>query len=694
MSKWSESLSSVPGVGSRTENLLQEMGLTNFLDVLFHLPIRYQDRTRITPIAQLKEGSHALIEGQISSATITPGKRPNLLCRLQDDTGMVHLRFFHFTAAQKQQLSRGGRYRCFGEVRPAFRQYGFEMIHPEYRQCDAGGSLNLEKTLTPLYSTVQGITQNLLRRLTDHALKIAAEGVSELELLPDSLLSEIQYPDLLQALSFVHRPPVDAPVDSLLNRQHPMQKRLAFEELVAHQISLQKTRLQARRFQAQVFTSGDDLKAQFLKNLGFPLTAAQTRVITEIEADLSLSYPMMRLLQGDVGSGKTVVAALAMLRAVASGFQAALIAPTELLAEQHHENFRRWCEPLNISLCYLGGKQTHAERASLLNQIETGQCQIIIGTHALFQHKVNYDKLCLLVIDEQHRFGVSQRLALREKGDKAGYHPHQLLMSATPIPRTLAMTAYADLAVSTLDELPPGRQAVNTALISSKKRQQVIERVRAVCLQKKQVYWVCTLITESEALQCQTAENTLQELQRDLPDLKMGLVHSRLSPETKMTEMKAFKKGEIDILVATTVIEVGVDVPNASLMIVENPERLGLSQLHQLRGRVGRGSLQSYCVLLFQEPLSALAQQRLQVMRNTRDGFVIAQEDLKIRGPGEVLGTRQSGILRFKIADLLRDQHLLPQVQWIGAQLINQFPEKADALVDRWLRHGQQYIYA
>ncbi|MBS0350302.1 MAG: ATP-dependent DNA helicase RecG [Proteobacteria bacterium] len=689
-----QSLSSLSGVGPRINNLLHEMGLEHLLDVLFHLPIRYQDRTRITPIAQLQQGSQVLIEGEICSATITPGKRPNLLCCLQDDTGMIHLRFFHFTASQKQQLSRGGHYRCFGEVRSAFRQYGFEMIHPEYRPSEKGSLLGLEKTLTPLYPTVQGVNQSLLRRLTDHALKMAAECAHELELIPHALLDKIQYPELLQALFFVHRPPVDAPVDLLLNRQHPMQKRLAFEELVAHQISLQRTRLQARSIKAQALTATSDLKAEFLKNLGFALTNAQVRVLNEIAADLSLNYPMMRLLQGDVGSGKTVIAAMVMLHAVANDVQAALIAPTELLAEQHYENLRRWFEPLAISIGYLGGKQSSSIKTQMLHQIATGQCQIIIGTHALFQNKVQYHRLSLVVIDEQHRFGVGQRLSLRQKGDKLGYQPHQLLMSATPIPRTLAMTAYADLAVSTLDELPPGRQVVHTALISSKKRQHVIERVRAVCLQKRQVYWVCTLINESEALQCQAAENTLQELQNDLPELKMSLVHSRLSPDIKLATMKAFKNGEIDILVATTVIEVGVDVPNASLMIIENPERLGLSQLHQLRGRVGRGSLQSFCVLLYQEPLSVLARQRLQVLKNIQDGFQIAQEDLKIRGPGEVLGTRQSGILKFRIADLLRDQNLLPQVQFVSTKLITDLPEKADALVDRWIHQGQKYIFA
>ncbi len=689
-----DSLNGLSGVGPRILQLLQQLGLETVQDLLFHLPSRYQDRTRITPIAALREGSHALMEGDISAVTVSPGRRATLVCQLSDATGVIYLRFFHFTAAQKQQLSLGGRYRCFGEVRRAFRNYGLEVIHPEYRQLHAADELGLDQHLTPVYPTTQGVSQLLLRRLTEQALQSLPVNSRELELLPSALLSEFQLTDLISALSFVHRPPPDADVDLLLRNEHPMQKRLAFEELIAHQLSLQKSRVQARRQNAIALLNADSLRAQLLAHLGFALTKAQQRVIEEIDLDLSKPHPMLRLLQGDVGSGKTVVAAMVMLRAIAHGAQAALTAPTELLAEQHFQNFCRWFEPLGIPIAYLGGKQSVAVRTKVLDQIASGAAPIIIGTHALFQEKVQYAQLTMLVIDEQHRFGVNQRLALREKGEIAGCHPHQLIMSATPIPRTLAMAAYADLDISTIDELPPGRKPIITVLISNKRRAQVIERMRLACQQHKQVYWVCTLIEESEVLQCQAAEKTALELRAMLPELKIGLVHSRLSPEEKTAQMQAFKNGSLELLIATTVIEVGVDVPNATLMIIENPERLGLSQLHQLRGRVGRGAEESFCVLLFQEPLPPVAQQRLQVMRSTHDGFVIAREDLAIRGPGEVLGTRQAGVVKFKIADLMRDQNLLPQVQSASRWLAEQCPEQADALIFRWIRNGHQYVHA
>lgn len=681
------------GAGPRTLELLQQIGLETIQDLLFHLPSKYQDRTRIKPIADIHEGDHALIEGEMSSVTVSPGKKTSLLCQLSDTSGSIYLRFFHFSAAQKSQLARGVKLRCFGEARRAFRHYGLEMIHPEYRQILNAHELPIDCYLTPVYPTTQGLSQHLLRRLIDQSLHRLSLCEKNLELLPETILSPFKFPDLISALKYVHRPPPEAEVDLLLQGEHPMQKRLAFEELIAQQLVLQQSRWQARKENAAVLTRGADLREQFLKQLGFSLTTAQQRVIAEIDQDLSQPHPMMRLLQGDVGSGKTVVAAMAIARAVAESSQAVLTAPTELLAEQHAQNFLRWFEPLGISVDYLGGKQAKGLRKKILDKIASGATQIVVGTHALFQESVQYARLNLLVIDEQHRFGVNQRLALREKGYFNGCYPHQLIMSATPIPRTLAMAAYADLDISVIDELPPGRKPVVTALISNQRRLEVIHRVHTVCSQQKQVYWVCTLITDSEVLQCQAAEETWQELKKLLPELNIGLVHSRIRAEEKNAQMQAFKEGRIHLLVATTVIEVGVDVPNASLMIIENPERLGLSQLHQLRGRVGRGAAESFCVLLFQDPLSALARERLQVMRKTHDGFVIAREDLAIRGPGEVLGVRQSGLVRLKIADLTRDQPLLPHANSAAQYLLKEFPQCVQPLIHRWMRHTQEYAH-
>lgn len=687
-----DSLSVLSGVGPRIRELLKQMGLETLQDLLFHLPSRYQDRTRITPIAALREGDHALIEGEIRTVMVNPGSRVSLLCQLSDATGSLYLRFFHFSAQQKNQLSVGVRLRCFGEARRAFRHYGLEIIHPEYRPLHHMHELPIDQHLSPIYPTIQGLSQNLWRRLIDQALQSLQSSTHPLELLPEPLLSQFQQSDLISALCYVHRPPPDANVDLLLQGKHPMQKRLAFEELMAHQLILQQSRHAARAQRAVPLPDTQDLKQALMVHLGFALTQAQQRVIAEIERDLSQNCPMLRLLQGDVGSGKTVVAAMVMLRAVAHHAQTVITAPTELLAEQHYQTFSRWFGALGIRVIYLGGKQTAALRRKALTEIASGEAQVVVGTHALFQENVQYAHLALLVVDEQHRFGVNQRLALREKGEKNGVFPHQLMMSATPIPRTLAMAAYADLDMSTIDELPPGRKPVVTALVANQRRQQVIERVRLACQNQKQVYWVCTLIEDSEVLQCQAAEETAEELKKQLPELTIGLVHRRLNSDKKMAQMQAFKEGQINLLVATTVIEVGVDVPRASLMIIENPERLGLSQLHQLRGRVGRGAAESFCVLLFQEPLSALARQRLQVMRDTQDGFIIAQEDLDIRGPGEVLGTRQSGLAHLKMADLARDQDLLPSVQAATHWLLQHAPQQIPALTLRWLRHAQQFV--
>lgn len=688
-----ESLLSLSGVGPRVFQLLKKLQLTTLQDLLFHLPSRYQNRSRITPIHSLKEGDWALIEGEIKSVSFTKGKRTSLLCQLKDLTGSIQLRFFYFTAQQKNQLSIGAKLRCFGEIRRSFGSYGFEMIHPEYRHFGEFEQLPIEQSLTPIYPATEGLSQTLLRRLTAQALEqLKKHPQSFLELLPNTLLSRFHLSAVSDALWFVHRPPVDANVDLLLSGQHPAQRRLIFEELLAHQVSLTYSRLQSHGIQAIPLASDDAVRKKFLTHLSFELTAAQNKVIAEIDQDLNRPYPMLRLLQGDVGAGKTVVAAMAILNAVSQNTQAVLTAPTEILAEQHFQLFTRWFEPLGIQVCCLTGKHKSAVRKHILQEIADGQAQVIIGTHALFQEKVNYHRLALIVVDEQQRFGVNQRLALRAKGANNNFLPHQLIMSATPIPRTLAMAAYSDLDISTIDQLPPGRKPIVTVLISDQKRPQVIERVRLACRDKKQIYWVCTLIEDSEILQCRAAEQTTKELQQLLPELSIGLVHSRLAAEQKSELMTAFKQGEIDLLVATTVIEVGVDVPNASLMIIENPERLGLSQLHQLRGRIGRGDRESFCVLLYQEPLSAIARQRLQIIRDTQNGFIIAQEDLAIRGPGEVLGTRQSGILRYRLADLQRDHDLLPQVQQAAEWVVHENPQLINPLIFRWARAADQFI--
>lgn len=687
----SSPLNCLNGVGPRIDLLLKQLGLETIQDLLFHLPHRYEDRTRITPIAALQEGNISLIEGEIRSVLVSPGRKVSLLCQLADSSGSMYLRFFHFSASQKQQLMIGTRWRCFGEIRRAFRHFSWEMIHPEYRQIFQAQEIAIENKLTPVYPTTQGLSQQLLRKLTEQALGVLQHAANSLELIPELCLTPQRFCSLVAALQYVHRPPADAEVDLLLRGEHPMQQRLAFEELVAHQLSLQKLRYSHRNHHSVQLAVANQLRVKFQSNLGFAMTNAQKRVIAEIDNDLAQAAPMLRLLQGDVGAGKTAVAAMVMLNAVAENFQTALCAPTEILAEQHFQQFSRWFMPLGIEVGFLAGKQTAKKRREMQEKIAAGTIAVIVGTHALFQEQVQYARLALLVVDEQHRFGVNQRWSFREKGSYAGQYPHQLIMSATPIPRTLTMAAYADLDISIIDELPPGRTPVVTVLVSQSRRPEVIERVRIVSRSGNQVYWVCTLIEDSEVLQCQAAERTAAELQKLLPELRIGLVHSRLPHDLRTQQMQEFKANGIQVLVATTVIEVGVDVPNANLMIIENPERLGLSQLHQLRGRVGRGAVASYCVLLFQEPLSHLAQQRLQIMRKTHDGFIIAQEDLALRGPGEVLGTRQSGLAKLKMADLGRDQHLLPQAQAAGQYMLKNCPQQAQALIDRWLSQVDHY---
>ncbi|WP_311968439.1 ATP-dependent DNA helicase RecG [Pseudomonas baltica] len=686
------SVTALKGVGEAMAEKLAKVGLENLQDVLFHLPLRYQDRTRVVPIGALRPGQDAVIEGVVSGADVSMGKRRSLLVRLGDGTGSLSLRFYHFSNAQKEALKRGTHLRCYGEARPGAS--GLEIYHPEYRALTGDEQIPVEQNLTPIYPTTEGLTQARLRQLSQQALSMLGPR-SLPDWLPQELARDYQLAPLDDAIRYLHHPPPDADLEELALGHHWAQHRLAFEELLTHQLSQQRLRESLKSQRAPALPVASRLPAQYLANLGFTPTGAQQRVGKEIAYDLSQPEPMLRLIQGDVGAGKTVVAALAALQALEAGYQVALMAPTEILAEQHFANFQRWLEPLGIEVAWLAGKLKGKHRVHALERIAAG-APMVVGTHALFQPEVQFHRLALVVIDEQHRFGVQQRLALREKGVSINgigtkLCPHQLIMTATPIPRTLAMSAYADLDTSILDELPPGRTPVNTVLVVDTRRIEVIERVRAACAEGRQAYWVCTLIEESEELTCQAAETTFEELGSALGELRVGLIHGRMKPAEKAAIMAEFKQGHLQLLVATTVIEVGVDVPNASLMIIENPERLGLAQLHQLRGRVGRGSAASHCVLLYHPPLSQIGRERLGIMRETNDGFVIAEKDLQIRGPGEMLGTRQTGLLQFKVADLMRDADLLPAVRDAAQALIARWPEHVTPLLERWLRHGQQY---
>ncbi|MFP1982146.1 ATP-dependent DNA helicase RecG [Lonsdalea quercina] len=683
-------LNTLVGVGPSQANKLARIGLETVEDLLFHLPLRYEDRTQLYPINDLLPGIYATVEGEILRCDVTFSRRRMLTCQISDGSGMLTLRFFNFNAAMKNSLSPGQRVIAYGEIRRG--KLGAEIIHPEYRVQGEESDVALQETLTPVYPTTDGIRQATLRKLTDQALKLLDRHPID-ELLPQELNHTMI--SLTEALHTLHRPPPDMQLSELEQGKHPAQQRLIMEELLAHNLSMLAARAGAQRHLALALPPRDTLKQQLLAALPFSPTRAQERVVAEIEQDLNHPYPMMRLVQGDVGSGKTLVAALAALRAIAHGKQVALMAPTELLAEQHAHNFRQWFAPLGINVGWLAGKQKGKARQAQQEAIANGDVGMVVGTHAIFQQQVQFNGLALVIIDEQHRFGVHQRLALWEKGEQQGFHPHQLIMTATPIPRTLAMTAYADLETSVIDELPPGRTPVTTVAIPDTRRSDIIQRVDNACQQEgRQAYWVCTLIEESDLLEAQAAEATCQELREALPALTIGLVHGRMKAQEKQQVMEAFKAGQIQLLVATTVIEVGVDVPNASLMIIENPERLGLAQLHQLRGRVGRGSVASHCVLLYKSPLSKTAQKRLQVLRDSNDGFVIAQRDLEIRGPGELLGTRQTGSAEFKVADLLRDQALIPQVQRLARHIHERYPEHAQALIERWLPESARYTNA
>ncbi|KRG86270.1 MULTISPECIES: ATP-dependent DNA helicase RecG [Stenotrophomonas] len=691
------------GVGPAVAAKLQARGIGSLQDLWLHLPLRYEDRTRLSAIATLQPGSAAQVEGRVVAVERGFRYRPMLRVAVEDDSrGTLVLRFFHFRAAQVAQFAVGARLRCYGTPRPG--QHGLEIVHPSYRMLGDGEEAGLGDALDPVYPVVDGIGPATLRRLIGQALE-RLPGEAALEVLPAHLLDGLALPSLRQALLTMHRPPADADVAALAAGTHPAQRRLALEELLAHHLSLRRQRIALQQHHAPALSGGDRRVRQLRQSLPFRLTGAQQRVFAQIRQDLARPHPMLRLVQGDVGSGKTVVAALAAMLAVEQGKQVALAAPTELLAEQHLANLRGWLEPLDVQVAWLAGKVTGKARARVLEDIASGRAQVVVGTHALMQDSVVFHDLALAIVDEQHRFGVHQRLALRDKGADGRSVPHQLVMTATPIPRTLAMAAYSDLDVSAIDELPPGRTPVQTIVISAERRPELVERIRLACAQGRQAYWVCTLIDESEdadgspaanagRMEAVAAQATFEALSAQLPGVRVGLVHGRMKAAEKQAAMRAFKAGETGLLVATTVIEVGVDVPNASLMIIENAERLGLAQLHQLRGRVGRGAAASSCVLMYQAPLSAMARQRLETMRQTSDGFVIAEKDLELRGPGELLGTRQTGLAAFRVADLARDAALLPGVHALAERLLAEAPAVADRIVARWVGGAARYASA
>ncbi|KAF1722954.1 ATP-dependent DNA helicase RecG [Pseudoxanthomonas wuyuanensis] len=698
-------LSHLPGVGPRVAEKLAARGLLTLQDLWLHLPLRYEDRTALTPIRQLRPGQPAQVEGRVEAVERGFRYRPVLRVAIGDEShSTLVLRFFHFRAAQVAQFAVGTRVRCYGTPKPG--QHGLEIVHPSYRVLGDAEDAALGQALDPVYPSIEGIGPATIRKLIAQALD-KLPGTDVLELLPPAMLQGLGLPSLRDALLTMHRPPRDADLGALTLGTHPAQRRLALEELLAHHLSLRRQRIALQQHRAPKLAGRGRLAAELLAALPFQLTGAQQRVFKQIRADLKQPSPMLRLVQGDVGSGKTVVAALAAMLAVEAGKQAALAAPTELLAEQHLANLRGWLEPLGVRVAWLAGKVTGKARARVLEEVASGAAQVVVGTHALMQEAVVFHDLALAIVDEQHRFGVHQRLALRDKGAAKLAVPHQLVMTATPIPRTLAMAAYADLDVSAIDELPPGRTPVQTVALSAERRPELIERIRSACAEGRQAYWVCTLIDDSEEdgkpggngnattrIEAQAAQSTFEQLSAALPELRVALVHGRMKAAEKQAAMRAFKQGDTDLLVATTVIEVGVDVPNASLMIIENAERLGLAQLHQLRGRVGRGAKASSCVLLYQPPLSMMARQRLQTLRQTNDGFLIAEKDLELRGPGELLGTRQTGLAAFRVADLARDAGLLPQVRDLADRLLAESPATADRLVERWVGGAARYASA
>lgn len=678
------SVQQLQGVGAAAATLLEKLHIFSTDDLLFHLPRDYEDRSTIIPMNQLVVGRSYLLEGEVRSVDFPPGKKKSLAALLQDDFGKVTLRFYHIYKGLTDRIKIGQRLRIFGEVRVGAR--GLELYHPEIQVIQQHTALP-KTQLTAIYPSTEGLTQPKLREYVRQALQYHSDDLAEL--LPKKYSNGYE---LKEALHYIHEPPTDANMLQLNQGSHPAQQRLIFEELVAHQVSLLTRRAYIRQIAAPRFNSSKVLAKHLLDGLPFQMTNAQKRVSKEILHDLKQDQPMLRLVQGDVGAGKTLVAAVAACQALEADWQVALMAPTEILAEQHYLNFKRWFEPLGIEVAWLSGKQKGKARAQAEQQIKQGHAQLIVGTHALFQDNVEFSRLGLVIIDEQHRFGVDQRLALRNKGTDQ-FTPHQLVMTATPIPRTLAMSAYGDLDTSIIDELPPGRTPIQTVTIPLDRREQVLQRIASNCREGKQAYWVCTLVEQSETLDAQAAEATYQEIKERFPDINIGLVHGKMKADEKQSVMQAFKDNQLQLLIATTVIEVGVDVPNASIMVIENAERLGLSQLHQLRGRVGRGATASFCALLYKTPLSQNGQERLSILRESNDGFVIAEKDLEIRGPGELLGTKQTGDMGFRVARLERDDHLLSQAHYVAAQILKDYPQHADGLLKRWLPEAPRYAY-
>lgn len=672
------------GVGSASAALLEKLNIFTTDDLLFHLPRDYEDRSTIIPMNQLIVGRSYLLEGIVKGVDFPPGKRKSMAVLLQDDFAKVTLRFYHIYKALTDRAKIDQRLRIFGEVRVGAR--GLELYHPEIQLITE--HTPLPKTeLTAIYPATDGLTQPKLRQYVKQALIQHSDDLPEL--LPPQFTNGYV---LKQALEYIHQPPVNANMLQLAQGSHPAQQRLIFEELVAHQISLLSRRAYIQQIAAPAFSPSKNFAKQLLATLPFRMTSAQSRVCKEIVADLKQNKPMLRLIQGDVGAGKTLVAGVTACHALEEGWQVALMAPTEILAEQHYLNFKKWFEPLGLNVSWLSGKQKGKARASAEHLIKQGSANLVVGTHALFQENIEFAKLGLVIIDEQHRFGVDQRLALRNKGTH-NTTPHQLVMTATPIPRTLAMSAYGDLDTSVIDELPPGRTPIQTVTIPLERREEVLHRIASNCGEGKQAYWVCTLVEQSETLDAQAAEATYQEMTERFPHLNIGLVHGKMKAQDKQAVMQQFKENLLQLLIATTVIEVGVDVPNASIMVIENAERLGLSQLHQLRGRVGRGATASFCALLYKSPLSQNGQERLRILRESNDGFVIAEKDLEIRGPGELLGTKQTGDMGFRVAKLERDDHLLNQAHHVAQQILKDYPENAIALLKRWLPEAPRYAY-
>lgn len=680
-------ITNLKGVGTQVAQKLSRLHIESITDLLFHLPSRYLDKTRLVPIQSLEPDDYALIEGNVVTQKVLFKPKRQLQVLIEDASGRMQVKFFHFHQGQVKQMVKGQRIRCFGQVK-RYRST-LMMVHPEYQLLQEQHIQPVEEGLTPIYPITDGVSQVLLRKLIKQVLAMPMGQDLISELIPKSILHELDLPSLMDALKWIHAPSPDVRQETLLNAEHLFQKRLAFEELLAYQLTMREQRQAREHFQSYALTVNSDTAEPLLENLPFELTDAQTKALKAIEHDIARLTPMRRLIQGDVGSGKTIVAAISAWYAIASGHQAALMAPTEILSEQHFQYFKQLFEPLGVKVTLLTGSLSGKKRRGVLEDIKMGLSQLIVGTHAIFQEGVDYKNLALVIIDEQHRFGVHQRLALQDKGKVDQKVPHHLILTATPIPRTLAMTFYADLDCSVIDTLPPGRQPITTVVISESKREALLIKVKEQIQEGRQIYWVCPLVEESEKLECQAVENLFENIKESLPDVDVGLVHGRLKAQEKEQVMKAFSSGQTKILVATTVIEVGVNVPNATLMIIENAERFGLAQIHQLRGRVGRGEAKSYCILMYQGQLSKKSEARLSILRDSQDGFKIAEEDLAIRGAGEILGSKQTGDMTLKIANLHRDKDLLPKVSKAADEILLNYPDLIQHLKSRWIKQSE-----